>query len=244
MELAEGMDGRQDIGYGGNATVQARVGGSTGAIYGFNFMRAPDGQIIYTAAGFPARPTEIQYIGEAYADWKGGISNEFSYKNVNFSFLLDGQFGGIIYSQTHHKMSEQGKLEHTLPGREEGFIIGQGVVKNLDNTYSPNTKKVTVGDYYGDYYRRSNVESNSFDASFLKLREMRLQYLLPKSLTSRIRVNNATIAVYGRDLAMITNFPMFDPETAALNGSTILPGVEVGQLPSTRTFGMNLTFKF
>jgi TonB-linked SusC/RagA family outer membrane protein len=244
LELAEGMTESQDIGYGGNATIQARVGGSTGAIYGSNFVRSPEGKIVYTADGFPARPSEIQYIGEAYADWKGGIQNEFSYRNLRFSFLLDGQYGGLVYSQTHHKMAEQGKLKSTLPGREEGFIIGDGVVKNADGSYSPNTKKVPVGNYYGDYYRRVNVESNSFDASFLKLREMRFEYSLPKSLTTKIRVNNARIAVYGRDLAMITKFPMFDPETAALNGSTILPGVEIGQMPSTRTFGMNLTFNF
>ncbi|WP_207426600.1 SusC/RagA family TonB-linked outer membrane protein [Pedobacter sp. SYSU D00535] len=244
LELAEGMTDRQDIGYGGNATLQARVGGSTGDIYGFGFVRSPEGEIVYTAAGLPARPAEIQRIGNAYADWKGGFFNEFSYKAFRFNFLLDGQYGGIIYSQTHHKMSEQGKLKHTLPGREEGYIIGKGVVLNADGTYSPNTTKVAVGDYYGDYYRRANVESNSFDASFLKLREVRFEYTLPKSLTSKIRVNGASLAVYGRDLAMITNFPMFDPETAALNGSTLLPGIEMGQLPSTRTFGMNLTLRF
>ena len=244
LELAEGMAESQDIGYGGNATIQARVGGSTGAIYGSNFVRSPEGKIVYSADGFPARPTEIQYIGEAYADWKGGFQNEFAYKNLRFSFLLDGQYGGLVYSQTHHKMSEQGKLKHTLPGREEGFIIGDGVVANADGSYSPNTKKVPVGNYYADYYRRANVESNSFDASFLKLREMRFEYALPKKITAKIKVNNARIAVYGRDLAMLTRFPMFDPETAALNGSTILPGVEIGQMPSTRTFGMNLTFNF
>jgi hypothetical protein len=43
---------------------------------------------------------------------------------------------------------------------------------------------------------------------------------------------------------MFTDFPMFDPETAALNGSTLIPGVEIGQLPSTRTMGLNLTLKF
>lgn len=244
LKLAEGMTESQDIGYGGNATIQARVGGSTGAIYGFNFVRSPEGQIVYTADGFPARPAEIQYIGEAYADWKGGIQNEFTYKSFRFSFLLDGQYGGLVYSQTHHKMAEQGKLKSTLPGREDGFVIGDGVVKNADGSYSPNTKKVPVGNYYADYYRRANVESNSFDASFLKLRELRFEYALPKSLTTKIKVNNAKLAVYGRDLAMITKFPMFDPETAALNGSTLLPGVEMGQMPSTRTFGMNLTFNF
>jgi hypothetical protein len=243
ISLPEELGGRMDIGYGGNATIAATVGGTTGDIYGFGFKRAPDGQIIYTKDGLPARPDAIQYIGNAYADWKGGLLNEFSYKNFRFSFLIDGQYGGIVYSQTHHKMSEQGKLEHTLRGREDGFIIGEGVVDNGDGTYSPNTKQVTLPDFYADYYRRANVESNSFDASYVKLREVRLEYNLPAKLLSRTFINKASIALYGRDLAMITDFPMFDPETAALNGSTILPGVEIGQMPTPRTYGMNITLK-
>ena len=245
LELAEGMEGKQDIGYGGNATIQARVGGTTGDIYGFGFLRSPDGQIVYNAAtGLPARPQEIQYIGTAYADWKGGIRNEFTYKNYRFSFLVDGQLGGMIYSQSHHKMMEQGKLKSSLPGREENFIIGAGVVQNPDKSYSPNTTKVLPVDYYGDYYRRANVESNSFDASYLKLREARLEYNFPKTLLGKSFFKQVSVALYGRDLLMISSFPVFDPETAALNGATILPGVEMGQLPSSRTIGANITVKF
>jgi hypothetical protein len=140
-------------------------------------------------------------------------------------------------------MSEQGKLKHTLKGREEGYIIGEGVVENGDGTYSPNTKQVSLPDYYADYYRRANVESNSFDASFIKLREARLEFNLSKNLIKRSFIQNATIAFYGRDLLMITKFPMYDPETAALNGGSILPGVEMGQLPTPRTYGINLTLK-
>jgi TonB-linked SusC/RagA family outer membrane protein len=244
MELAEGMEGKQDIGYGGNATIQARVGGTTGDIYGFGFVRSPDGQIVYNTTGLPTRPQEIQYIGTAYADWKGGLRNEFTYNNFRFSFLIDGQLGGMIYSQSHHKMMEQGKLKATLMGREENFIIGAGVVQNPDKSYSPNTKKVLPVEYYGDYYRRANVESNSFDASYLKLREARLEYNFPKSILGKSIFKQLSVALYGRDLLMITSFPIFDPETAALNGSTILPGVEMGQLPSSRTFGLNITVKF
>jgi hypothetical protein len=243
LSLAEGMDDRQDIGYGGNATITATVGGTTGDIYGFGFVRSPDGQIVYNANGLPARPQTTQYIGNAYADWKGGILNEFTFRNFKLSFLIDGQYGGIVYSQTHHKMSEQGKLEHTLMGREDGYIIGKGVVDNGDGTYSPNTKQVSLPDYYADYYRRANVESNSFDASFVKLREARIEYNIPVKVLSRTPIRAASIALYGRDLAMITNFPIFDPETAALNGSTILPGVEIGQLPTPRTYGVNVTLK-
>ncbi|HVE60840.1 MAG TPA: SusC/RagA family TonB-linked outer membrane protein [Chitinophagaceae bacterium] len=246
LELAKEFEsaGKQDIGYGGNATLQARVGGTTGDIYGFGFVRSPDGQIVYTSAGLPARPTDIQYIGNAFADWKGGIQNEFSYKNIRFSFLIDGQYGGMIYSQSHHKMTEQGKLKHTLRGREEDYIIGEGVVDDGTGRYTPNTKKVVPVDYFFDYYRRANVEANTFDASFIKLREVRLEYSLPKSVLGKSFIRQATLGLYGRDLLLITDFPVFDPETAALNGSTLLPGVEMGQLPSTRTMGVNLTLKF
>jgi len=244
LSLAEGLSDKQDIGYGGNATIQARVGGTTGDIYGFGFVRSPEGKIVYTADGLPARAADIQYIGNAYADWKGGIKNEFTYKAFRFSFLLDGQYGGLIYSQTHHKMTEQGKLKHTLRGREENYIIGDGVVLDASGKYIPNTKKVLPVDYYADYYRRANVEANSFDASFLKLREVRLEYNVPASVLKNKFIKGASVALYGRDLLMLTSFPIFDPETAALNGSTLLPGVEMGQLPSTRTMGLNFTVKF
>jgi hypothetical protein len=73
---------------------------------------------------------------------------------------------------------------------------------------------------------------------------VRLEYAIPKKRLTRSVFRDIIFAVYGRDLAMITSFPIFDPETAALNGSTILPGIEMGQLPSTRTFGANITFRF
>ncbi|UOQ70178.1 SusC/RagA family TonB-linked outer membrane protein [Hymenobacter cellulosilyticus] len=245
LSLAGGLEDQQVIGAGGTATLLATVGGTTGDIYGYGFDYSPEGKIIYNKDGLPVQPANIKYIGRAYADWKGGFLNEFSYKNFRVSVLLDGQYGGIVYSQTHHKMSEQGKLKSTLPGREEGFIIGDGVVANGDGTYSPNTTKVIPAAYYAEFYRRANIESNSFDASYLKLREARMEFSLPAGLLARTKaLTGATIGLYGRDLAMWTKFPMFDPETAALNGGTILPGVEIGQLPSTRTMGVNLTLQF
>ncbi|WP_236025584.1 SusC/RagA family TonB-linked outer membrane protein [Algoriphagus oliviformis] len=244
LSLPDEVDGSQVIGVGGNASIIAKVGGTTGDIYGFGFVRSPDGQIVYGANGLPARPSEIQYIGNAYAKWKAGFRNEFVYKSLRASVLFDGQYGGTVYSQTHHKMSEQGKLTHTLRGREDGYIVGEGVIDNGDGTYSPNTKQVNLADYYADYYRRANVESNSFDASYIKLREARIEYAVPAKLLQKTSIRQASIALYGRDLAMWTDFPMYDPETAALNGGTLLPGIEMGQLPSTRTMGVNLTLQF
>jgi len=248
LELPAEAGNQQVIGTGGTATIMATVGGSMGDIYGYGFVRNSEGKIIYTSDGLPQQAEKsnqnIQYIGNAYADWKGGIQNEFTYKQIKFSFLVDGQVGGKVYSQTHHKSTEQGKLEHTLNGREEGYIIGDGVVLDASGKYVPNTKKVLPVDYYVEYYRRANVEANTFDASFLKLREARLEYAISKKTLGKSFIKQATFALYGRDLFMITSFPIFDPETAALNGSKILPGVEMGQLPSTRTMGLNITLKF
>lgn len=248
LELSEGVETPQQIiasSGSGVAEIIATVGGSTGDLWGYGLVRNDQGQVIYDAkTGLPVRPEDKVKIGNAYADWRGGFHNEFRYKNLSLSALIDGQYGGIVYSQTHHKMTEQGKLEHTLRGRETGKLVGEGVIQNEDGSFSPNTKEVAINTYYADYYRRANVETNSFDASYLKLREVRFEYALPKTWVSRWKMNSASVAFFGRDLFMISNFPMYDPETAALNGATIMPGVEMGQMPSTRTFGMNLKVNF
>ncbi|PZR07608.1 MAG: SusC/RagA family TonB-linked outer membrane protein [Flavobacterium psychrophilum] len=241
LELADGVEnGQQVIGEGGTASLIGKVGGTTTAIYGYGFVRSPEGKIVYDEAGLPAYPDEIQYIGDASPDWKAGLTNVFTIGDFTASVTLDGQYGGIIYSQTHHKMMEQGKLEGSLMGREDGFIIGDGVVQNADGTYSPNTTKAGLADYYTRYYRRANIESNSFEASYLKLREVSLMYNFPSKWLEGTGLKGVQLSVFGRDLAVISDFPIYDPETAALNGDTILPGVEMGQMPSPATYGFNL----
>jgi len=45
-------------------------------------------------------------------------------------------------------------------------------------------------------------------------------------------------------LFCITDYPLFDPESAALNGSSMVTGVETGSLPTARTFGLNINLSF
>lgn len=224
----------------------AVVGGSLGDIYGAGLVYSPDGQVVYDKDGLTMKSTDINKIGNAYPKWRAGLQNEFRYKNITLSFSFDGQYKGMAYSHSHHKMSEQGKLTHTLAGRDNpgGLIVGQGVVQNPDGTFSPNTKGVSVSSYYGDYYRRANVETNSFDTSFIKLRDARISYSFPKSIVEPLKVTDITLALFGRNLWMWTKFPLFDPEAATLDDSTIVPGVEMGQLPQARTVGIQLNVKF
>lgn len=246
LSLASELEGgnQQVLAESGTAQIIGKVGGTTGDLYGAKFKRNDQGQIIYEKNGLPVSSTEIEYVGSAYADWTAGWVNTFKYKNFTLRMTIDGSYGGVVYSQTHHKMSEQGKLKHTLAGREDGFIIGDGVVLNTDGSYSPNTTKVNPADYYGSYYRRANIEANAFDASYIKLRDLSIEYNFPKPTLERLKLTKLSVSIYGRNLATLTSFPMFDPETAALNGGSMMPGVEMGQMPSPATYGFNLKMEF
>jgi TonB-linked SusC/RagA family outer membrane protein len=242
-ELAEGITSQVIYNHGGNVTIEARVGGRMGDMYGRGLQRNEEGKIIYSSVGLPAAyDPVIKKWGNAFPDWRAGLMNEFTIKNIRISILLDGQKGGSMYSQTNHKNNTLGKTKVTLPGRDGG-IIGDGVVL-VGNKYEPNTVRVSAASYYETIYAISNAENNIFDASYLKLREARIEFNLPQRWLQKIRMEQASIALYGRDLFNITNFPGFDPEGGNLNNGTLTPGVELTQFPSTRTMGLNLTLKF
>ncbi len=243
-ELAPGITNQVIYSHGGNVTIEAREGGRMGDMYGKGFQRSPDGKIIYSSTGLPAPLDPVtKKWGNAFADWKAGWNNEFTIRTVRVSILFDGQYGGSMYSQTNHKNNTLGKTKVTLPGRDGG-MVGDGVVLQADGSYLPNTVNVPASSYYDAYYAISNAEVNIFDASYLKLREARVEFNLPKRLLARLGVRSASLAIYGRDLFNITKFPGFDPEGGNLNSGTLTPGVELTQFPSTRSMGTNLTLKF
>ncbi len=243
MSLDPRLGGRLSIMGSSSATLTAVEGQIASALYGLKFERAPDGQIIYSN-GLPVVTQTTEYIGDTNPDWRAGLINNLTYKNFRFSATFDGQYGGILYSHSHHKLTEQGKLKHTLKGREEGWIVGEGVEQKADGTFVPNTTKVRPADYYAQYYRLNNTEANSFNASFLKFREVSLEYSFSDKLIGRTFLKGASIAVYGRNLKVWSDFPIYDPEVATQAGGTgILTGVEVGQMPNPATFGVNLKVK-
>lgn len=232
---------------GGAVYFNAVKGGSLGDMYGYTLMRDPQGNVIYGTDGLTAKPTQMEKVGNAFPLWRAGIENSFRIGNFDIAFSFDGQYKGLVYSQTHHKMTEQGKLSHTLRYRDspDGMMVGDGVVLNADGSYSPNTTKILVSRYYADYYRRANVETNSFDASFIKLRDARIGYNFPKSVTEGMRVQEMSVALFGKNLAMWTkDFPIFDPEAATLDDADITPGVDMGALPSTKSIGISFNVKF
>ncbi len=238
-------EGRFEMLSSSSARLVAVEGGSPAALFGRGYERSPQGEIIFDADGFPLMTDDIIYIGDTQPKWVAGFINSFQYKNLRLNVVIDGKYGGVIYSHTHHKLTQQGKLKHTLIGREEGVRLGEGVVLNEDGTYSPNTTAIPIADYYNVMYPLANTEANSFDASFVKLREVTLEYNFSKKLLAGTFLNEAAVSLYGRNLAVISDFPIYDPEVAGLAGGTNFhPGVEVGQMPSPSEFGVNVKVGF
>ncbi len=246
VELIEGVDTYvMSTGPANRGSIEARPGGRMGDLYGIGYARTPEGQIIYNEQGLPTRTTEIKYLGNSNARWKGSLGNELRYKNFRFNVLFDGQFGGVAYSLTHAVLMEEGKLKKTLPGRYNG-IIGEGVRWDQSSgKYVTNDIVATnIQAYYDAHFNRDNIEANTFSTDFIKCREARLDYTLPKKLITRLRLQKANIGLYGRDLFMITKWPSFDPEFGTLNDGQINAGFEIAQFPSTRTIGIALTVGF
>lgn len=248
VELAEGIDAFV-IGSGpGGGSVQAREGGRMGDLYGRVFERVDDpnsphaGQIIYEG-GFPQLTDAVQKVGNYNHDWQGGVGTTLSYKNIRLRALLDIRQGGRIYSYTHATGIEGGSLEGTTCCRNE-TVVGDGVVRNEDGSFSPNTTAVPFVTWLRTYYDRPNIESNSFDASYAKLREVTLQYNFAPAWLADAGVQNVGVSLVGRNLLLWTDVPHIDPETTVKNGAQRIPGFELQQLPSTRSFGVDLQLAF
>lgn len=237
VELAEGIE-QFLLGSYWSMQVLAIPGGAYGVLYGYDFDRAPDGSIIYTN-GLPTQG-DLKALGNATPDWLGGMLNEFTYKGWNASFLIDTKQGGDLYSMTTTWGRYAGALEETLIGREGG-IVGKGVMSDGNGGYVPNTIVAGAEAFNKAAYVSDVAYSSVFDASYIKLREIKVGYTFRNS--PKLPIKDINVSFVGRNLAILsTTVPHIDPETAFNSGN--VQGLEFGQLPSARSMGFSIGCKF
>ncbi|MFR4235469.1 MAG: hypothetical protein ACLT1W_03330 [Alistipes onderdonkii] len=98
----------------------------------------------------------------------------------------------MAYSVTNFALSYQGKLKNSLAGRDDGLVLqGVNAVDNGDGTvsYQKNTAVTeNIYTYYQSYkWVRDNGRENTFSTDFLKFKELRIDYQLPKHLMAKTR---------------------------------------------------------
>lgn len=211
------------------------------------------GQLILNAkTGMPSLTSgSDNYLGKVNPDYRGGISTSFSYKNLALSATFSYQKGGNRFSVTNGILDYQGKLSTTLEGRYDG-IVAQGVnivQKNEDGTTLCQVNNTITENIY-TYYQavmnnRYNGEAQTFDTSFFKMKEARLEYRFPKAWSQKSGfLQGGSIALFATNLFCISNWPQFDPEAGMMTGTNVFNGIEAGTYPMTRTYGLNIKLSF
>ncbi|WEK19398.1 MAG: SusC/RagA family TonB-linked outer membrane protein [Candidatus Pedobacter colombiensis] len=221
-------------------SIKAESGKSFG-IYGTAWSRDASGNLIIDPATGLRQVKSEQRLGNMTPDWLGGISNTFSYKGASLSFLVDMRKGGVIFSNTASSLRVNGLAKETLLNRGNIFID-----KGVNPNGAVNTTPVTSMQEYWAQYGTTNTEANIFDASYVKLREVRLSYQLPSRFLQRnVKFfKSAEIGIEGRNLWIIhDNVPHIDPEANFFGSDSVAEGVEFNSVPSTRTIGFNLRVK-
>ncbi len=247
-----GIQNLQLSSHQGGVTINAALNEPYGTIRGQDFIYNENGEKVVGANGFYLRSaTSAEIIGNVNPDWTGGVNNSFSYKGVSFSFLIDVRKGGDVWSLDQYYGLATGLAAETAGKNDLGndlrLPLDQGggvVVEGVKEDGTPNDVRVDASQFGIFGYRRNPAAGFVYDASFVKLREVTLNFDLPKGLFGGSDViKGATIGLYGRNLWIIhKNLPYADPEDGLSSGN--VQGYQVGSYPTTRVFGVNLNVKF
>ncbi|WP_298950083.1 SusC/RagA family TonB-linked outer membrane protein [uncultured Nonlabens sp.] len=233
-----------------NQTVwhQVEEGGRVGDLYGTGYLRNENGDFVLNDQGRFISDPELKKLGNYNADFTMGFNNSFTYKNWDASFLLDWRHGGIIVSRTLALAGVGGQLEETA-NRSQNITI-DGVI-NTGTAENPNFVQNTIAlspeTYYRDFYNRNEEENNTYDASYLKLRQFSIGYSFNLNEGALGLFNNGAemrVSLIGRNLFAISEIPHFDPEQLAVQGQGFVSGVEDMSYASTRSFGIKAGINF
>nr|MCU0353784.1 SusC/RagA family TonB-linked outer membrane protein [Cytophagales bacterium] len=247
MELAAGQTNYLLNPGFGLININAQVGQPYGILIGDGFATNDQGQRLVDENGsYIIEQNKI--LGSVLADYTGGISNSFSYKGFSLNVLVDFQRGGHIFSRTSGLGQYSGLLIETVGNNDRGVPkrnpVDAGGGVRADGVFEdgrPNDIYIDAQRYYKELLQFS--EAHTYDASFVKLREVRLTYAFPSRWFTRTPVQGMSLSLVGRNLAILfRNIPHIDPEGAL--GSGNIQGMEENQLPSVRSLGFNLNVKF
>lgn len=224
---------RLDVGGMGQARFILKKGGSLGDLYSTaDLQRDSNGNILVDQNGNVTANYNAEDIklGSVFAKCNMSWRNDFSWKNLDFGFMLSARIGGIVYSATQAAMDMYGVSESTAMARDQSGVWVNGTDKvNAQKWYT------TIGSQSGipQYY--------TYSATNLRLQEARIGYTIPKA--KLWNVADVTVSLVGRNLLMLYCKAPFDPEAVASTGN-YYQGIDNFMTPSARSLGFNVRFKF
>ena len=145
--------------------------------------------------------------GTALPDVYGGFGTSVSWKGFDLSVEFAYQLGGKVYDSTYQS--------------EMSFTRGMTFHSDMLNAWTPDNTKTNVPRMqYGDKYTASTSDRWLTSASYLSLQNINLSYTLPKSLISRIGLQNLRLYVTGDNLWLWSKRQGLDPRQSIAGSST------------------------
>lgn len=232
------------------AGVAVHEGGSYGDLYGYGWERDAQGRYVVGPNGLPVSATEPVYLGNFNPKFTLGWNNSFNYKNFVVNFLIDGRVGGAMTSGTEANLAYDGTADYTTHHREGGWVLDAVTREGQPNSTPINAEAfwqtVSQGRYsWGEFFTYSTTN--------FRLRELSVGYNIPTG--NNFFIKNARISLVARNLFFlyrgyatmdIPGIPKrklsFDPDINL--GAGNYQGIDYGNLPSTRTVGLNVKLGF
>ena len=177
--------------------------------------------------------------------YTGVLANTLSGRNAEHGglwYYTDAMGNNVRLSESpSYSVSSDGLYYAQVNGQSTRVYQDGIMVEGVTESGSKNEEVVSAEKYYHRIY--SIAEANVYDASYVKLREVALSYRLPRLWTQKLHLQDASVTLTGRNLWTIyKSVPNIDPESALTTGNA--QGVEAYSLPTTRSFGVNLSVKF
>ena len=233
--------------------VEAVVGGGYGDIYGSAFRRVTDessphfGRMLLSANGYPQATTEREFLGNQNPTGLLGFTNTFSYKGLTFGFAVDGRLGGSIFSSTQAYLQRLGLAAVTAPDGKRDQMVVDGVIANGDGTYSENNIPIGAQQYWWTVAFTGNLginEANMYDATSIRLRNINLNYNLPRRWFAGMPIQGVNTGVALNNVWLIrSHIHGLDPESVYGTRTNAI-GFENSAPPTSRIFLFNLNVSF
>ncbi len=243
-EVVKLTDGVEAINRGGTWAADLRIaeGFPYMGVFGQDYVLNDDGERLVDEDGWYQRTPSRVFLGSAIADWTGGVGLNINYKGIFASALVDFQEGGIIHSTSLQWAKYSGMHPETVSFNGIEDIRADGLIlPGVKEDGTPNDIPVDPQTYYQATF--GFAAPNVYEASFVKLRDLRVGYRVPNKLLGSTPFRDLIISLYGRNLAILSSdLPYLDPQIVTSAGND--QGLENAQVPSTRSMGLNLGFKF
>jgi TonB-linked SusC/RagA family outer membrane protein len=220
-----------------NAWISLVQGEPFGVIRSYTPKRDDKGNLVLNASKQPQRG-EVVILGRGVPPTTMGLNQVFNYRGFTLSVLIDGKFGGNLFSSTNYVGYRLGLHKGTLEGRDGPGLPVTGVTESgaaVDTTLSAQT--------YWRSWASANTDQFVYDADFIKLRSVSIGYSLPARIVERTPFAGLSLSLVGRNLALLhNNVPNVDPEANYQAGNA--QGLERFGVPITRSMGLTLQARF